>query len=45
MQKSIGFSMAVSGFQVYKMSWKPEEGEILECLEEENNLYDVFQIK
>ena len=27
------------------MSWKPEEGEILECLYEENNPYDVFSIK
>ena len=27
------------------MSWKPEEGEILECLHEENNPYDVFSIK
>ena len=27
------------------MSWKPEEGKILECLHEENNPYDVFSIK
>ena len=27
------------------MSWKPEEREILECLHEENNPYDVFSIK
>ena len=27
------------------MSWKPEEEEILECLHEENNPYDVFSIK
>ena len=27
------------------MSWKPEEGEILECLTEENNPHDVFSIK
>ena len=44
-QKSIVFSAAVRGFHVYKMSWKPEEGEILECLHEENNPYDVFSIK
>ena len=45
MQKSMVFSAAVRGFHVYKMSWKPEEGEILECLYEENNPYDVFSIK
>ena len=45
MQKSIVFSTAVRGFQVYKISWKPEEGKILECLHEENNPYDVFSIK
>ena len=44
-QKSIVFIAAVRGFHVYKMSWKPEEGEILECLYEENNPYDVFSIK
>ena len=44
-QKSIVFSAAVRGFHVYKMSWKPEEEEILESLHEENNPYDVFSIK
>ena len=45
MQKSIVFSTAVRGFHVYKISWEPEEGKILECLHEENNPYDVFSIK
>ena len=27
------------------MSWKPEEGEMLEYLHKENNSYDVFSIK
>ena len=27
------------------MNWKPEEGEMLECLHEENNPYNVFSIK
>ena len=44
-QKSLVFSAAVRGFQVCKMSWKPEEGEILECLHEENNPYYVFFYK
>ena len=44
-QKSIVFSAAVREFHVYKMSWKPEDGETLECLYEENNPYNVFSIK
>ena len=44
-QKSIVFSAAIRGFHVNKMSWKPEEREILECLHEESNHYDVFSIK
>ena len=44
-QKSIVFSAALRGFHVYKMSWKSVEGEILECLHEENNPYIVFSIK
>ena len=44
-KKGIVFSGAVRGFHVFKMSWKPEEGETLECLHEENNPYNVFSIK
>ena len=44
-QKSIVFSAALRGFHVYKMSWKSVEGEILECLLEENNPYIVLSIK
>ena len=44
-QKSIVFSAVVRRFHVYKMSWQPEEGEILEYLHEENNPDDVFSIK
>ena len=44
-QKSIVFSAAVRRFNLYKMSWKPKEGEVLECLHEENSPYDVFSIK
>ena len=43
--KSIVFSVAVKGRHVYKMSWQPQEGKILECLYEENNRYDVSSIK
>ena len=41
-QKSIVFSATVRGLHVYKMTWKPKEGEMLKCLHEENNPYDVF---
>ena len=44
-QKSIVFSATVRGFHVYTISWKPKEGETLECLHEENNPYNVFSIK
>ena len=44
-QKSIVFSAAVRGFHVYKMSWKPEEGEILECLHEETTPTMFFLLK
>ena len=45
MQKSIVFCAAVREFHVYKISWKPQEGQILECLQEEHNPCDVFSIK
>ena len=44
-QKSIVFSAAVRKFHLHKMCWKPEEGEILERLHEEDNSYNVFSIK
>ena len=44
-QKSLVFSATLRGFHVYKMGWKPEEGEILECLHEESNSCNVFSIK
>ena len=41
-QKSVVFS---GGKTILPMNWKPEEGEMLECLHEENNPYNVFSIK
>ena len=35
----------VRGFHVYKRNLKREEGELLECSHEENNLYDIFSMK
>ena len=43
--KNIIFSAAVSGFHVYKASWKSKEDELLECSHEKDNLYDSFSIK
>ena len=33
------------GYNVYKSVWGPKEREVLSCLHEENNTYDVFAIK
>ena len=36
---------AVRGFHVYKAIWQPKEDEKLICEREENNKYDLFQLK
>ena len=43
--KNLFFSSVVRDFQVYKRNLKPEEGELLKCSHEEDNLYDIFSIK
>lgn len=43
--KNLVFTAAVRGFHVYKTNWKPQEGESLNCIHEENNPYDVFSMK
>ena len=43
--KNIIFSAAIRGFHVYKSSWQPKELELLECLHEDDNPYDIFSIK
>ena len=43
--KNFFFSSVVRGFHVYKRHLKPEEGELLKCSHEEDNLYDIFSIK
>ena len=42
--KNIIFSAAVRGL-VYQASWKPENGEVLQCMHEKNNQYDMFSMK
>ena len=43
--KNIYFSAAARGFHVYQASWKPENGEVLQCMHEKNNPYDMFSMK
>ena len=43
--KNIVFSAAVRGFHIYKSIWQPIEGELMDCLHEEDNPHDVFSIK
>ena len=35
----------VRGFHVYKRNLKREEGGLLKCSHEEDNLYDIFSMK
>lgn len=39
------FTSAVCGFHYYRKFWKPIENETLNCLYEDNNPYDKFEIK
>ena len=43
--KNIVFSAAVRGFHFYKSIWQPIEGELMDCLHEDDNPYDIFSIK
>ena len=43
--KTLVFSAAVRGFNVYRNVWKPLENEELEFLFERHNLFDMFAIK
>ena len=43
--KNLVFNAAVRGFHVYKTNWKPQDGELLKCAHEEDNLYDIFSMK
>lgn len=43
--KNLVFSAAVRGFHVYKTCWKPREDELLECVHERENPYDLFSIR
>ena len=43
--KNLVFTAAVRGFHVYKINWKPQEGELLKCAHEVDNPYDMFSMK
>ena len=43
--KNLVFTAAVRGFHVYKINWKPQEGELLKCAYEVDNPYDMFSTK
>ena len=43
--KIIVFSAVARGFYVYKIIWKPKEGEKTDVLHEDGNPYDMFSIK
>ena len=43
--KNLVFNAAVRGFHVYKTNWKPQDGELLKCAHEEDNLYGIFSMK
>ena len=43
--KNIISCATVRGFQVYKVSWKPKQDDLLECSHEKDNLYDSLPIK
>ena len=43
--KNLVFTAAGRGFHVYKISWKPQEGELLKCAHEVDNPHDMFSMK
>ena len=43
--KNLVFTAAARGFHVYKINWKPQEGELLKCAHEVDNPYDMFSMK
>ena len=43
--KNLVFTAAVRGFHVYKIKWKPQDGELMKCAHEVDNPYDMFSMK
>ena len=44
-EKIFEFTSAVRGFHFYRQTWNPQEEEVLQCLHEIGNIFDVFAIK
>ena len=44
-EKNCEISAAVRGYHYYGKTWFPQEGEVLQCLHEFGNVFDVFAIK
>ena len=43
--ESVSYDCVVRGYHVYKSVWEPKERQVLSCLHEENNIYDMFAVK
>ena len=43
--ESVNHDCAVRGYYVYESVWEPKEKQVLSCLHEENDIYDMFAIK
>ena len=39
------FTSAVRGFHIYKKSWRPTKGQLLNCSNETGNVFDPYTIK
>jgi len=39
------FTAAVRGFHVYRKTWRPKEGQVLNCYHEKGNSFDPYAIK
>ena len=43
--KTFKFTAAVRGFHFYKKFWSPEPEQVLKCLHEVDNPFDMFAVK
>ena len=45
MSKLFEYASAVKGYHCYRQYWQPEESQILDCVHEKDNPFDIFVIK
>ena len=43
--ENVSYDCVVRCYHVYKSVWEPKERQVLSCLHEENNIYDMFAMK